>query len=255
LKPSQEHRLHQSLRGAFYAWLQWSVRESITFQQSSNLLAIRSPNSLQLRTFTWTTINMSAIPGAGAPVLRFRNYRPHDATVKAAAAEVAKPAAAPSVQLHQHLQSVAFAGTSAAAMPVIHTTASAQVPAAAPAAAAAASSAAGDPLASESESGGSADRMLSVTAADGDQITIAPRKANWDLKRDVQAKLEALDKQTDRAIAELVRRNIAEKAAARSAGAASGIEGGDASVESETAEELARAVMSRDAGAEEIDLG
>jgi coiled-coil domain-containing protein 12 len=97
--------------------------------------------------------------------------------------------------------------------------------------------------------------MLSVTAADGDQITIAPRKANWDLKRDVQAKLEALDRQTDRAIAELVRRSIAEKAAARSAGAQSSSAGADSTVEAETAGELARAVMSRDAGAEEIDLG
>ena len=37
-------------------------------------------------------------------------------------------------------------------------------------------------------------------------ISIQPRKQNWDLKRDVQKKLDKLRKRTDRAILELVRK-------------------------------------------------
>lgn len=38
-----------------------------------------------------------------------------------------------------------------------------------------------------------------------DLSNLAPRKPDWDLKRDVAKKLEKLEKQTQRAIAELIR--------------------------------------------------
>ena len=37
-----------------------------------------------------------------------------------------------------------------------------------------------------------------------DLINLAPRKPDWDLKRDVAKKLEKLEKKTQRAIAELI---------------------------------------------------
>merc|ERR1711934_976415 len=42
-------------------------------------------------------------------------------------------------------------------------------------------------------------------AAREGQLTIQPRKANWDLKRDVAKKLEKLDKRTQRAIFDIIR--------------------------------------------------
>eukprot|EP00128_Syssomonas_multiformis_P014449 Colp12_sorted_trinity150504_noHs@21221 len=41
-----------------------------------------------------------------------------------------------------------------------------------------------------------------------DLDTIAPRKPNWDLKRDVEKKLEKLERRTQRAIHELIRRRL-----------------------------------------------
>ena len=41
-----------------------------------------------------------------------------------------------------------------------------------------------------------------------DLTTLAPRKPDWDLKRDVSKKLEKLDRRTQRAIAELIREFI-----------------------------------------------
>lgn len=40
------------------------------------------------------------------------------------------------------------------------------------------------------------------------QITIAPKKENWDLKREIKPKLDRLEKQTQTAIAELVREKV-----------------------------------------------
>ncbi|KJE89293.1 hypothetical protein CAOG_00793 [Capsaspora owczarzaki ATCC 30864] len=40
---------------------------------------------------------------------------------------------------------------------------------------------------------------------DIDLVNLAPRKQNWDLKRDVTKKLEKLERRTNRAIAELIR--------------------------------------------------
>ncbi|KAI9279935.1 cwf18 pre-mRNA splicing factor-domain-containing protein [Umbelopsis sp. AD052] len=39
-----------------------------------------------------------------------------------------------------------------------------------------------------------------------DLFSLAPKRANWDLKRDVEKKLETLDKRTQRAIAEIIRK-------------------------------------------------
>ncbi|KAI8575264.1 hypothetical protein K450DRAFT_262498 [Umbelopsis ramanniana AG] len=41
-----------------------------------------------------------------------------------------------------------------------------------------------------------------------DLFSLAPKRANWDLKRDVEKKLESLDKRTQRAIAEIIRERL-----------------------------------------------
>ncbi|XP_072030380.1 coiled-coil domain-containing protein 12-like [Amphiura filiformis] len=41
-----------------------------------------------------------------------------------------------------------------------------------------------------------------------DLVNLAPRKPDWDLKRDVASKLEKLERRTQRAIAELIRERI-----------------------------------------------
>merc|ERR1711934_597939 len=48
-------------------------------------------------------------------------------------------------------------------------------------------------------------------AAREGQLTIQPRKANWDLKRDVAKKLEKLEKRTQQAVFELIRDKIASQ--------------------------------------------
>uniref|UniRef100_A0A914XGY0 Coiled-coil domain-containing protein 12 n=1 Tax=Plectus sambesii TaxID=2011161 RepID=A0A914XGY0_9BILA len=42
-----------------------------------------------------------------------------------------------------------------------------------------------------------------------DLTTLAPRKADWDLKRDVSKRLEKLERRTQRAIADLIRERLA----------------------------------------------
>jgi coiled-coil domain-containing protein 12 len=43
---------------------------------------------------------------------------------------------------------------------------------------------------------------------DVDLLNLAPRKADWDLKRDIAKKLEKLEKRTNRKIVELIRAKI-----------------------------------------------
>lgn len=43
-----------------------------------------------------------------------------------------------------------------------------------------------------------------------DLANLAPRKPDWDLKRDVSKKLEKLERSTQRAIAELIRERLLE---------------------------------------------
>ena len=55
----------------------------------------------------------------------------------------------------------------------------------------------------------------------GAPVLLVPKRANWDLKRDLAPKLEALERMTQRAIAELVHSKVAA-AAAPALGAAAG---------------------------------
>merc|ERR1712137_376121 len=41
-----------------------------------------------------------------------------------------------------------------------------------------------------------------------DVLNLAPKKANWDLKRDLSTKMETLDKRTQNALAKLARENM-----------------------------------------------
>mmetsp|Transcript_412 Transcript_412/g.798 ORF Transcript_412/g.798 Transcript_412/m.798 type:complete len:128 (-) Transcript_412:38-421(-) len=43
---------------------------------------------------------------------------------------------------------------------------------------------------------------------DIDVLSVAPKKANWDLKRDVEKKLQVLERRTQRAIIELTREKV-----------------------------------------------
>lgn len=49
-------------------------------------------------------------------------------------------------------------------------------------------------------------------------MNVAPRKPNWDLKRDVAKKMERLNRMTQKAIVELLREKLAREAAAGSSG-------------------------------------
>lgn len=44
-----------------------------------------------------------------------------------------------------------------------------------------------------------------------DVTSLAPRKPDWDLKRDIAKKLEKLERQTQKAIAELIRDRLNER--------------------------------------------
>lgn len=44
-----------------------------------------------------------------------------------------------------------------------------------------------------------------------DVTSLAPRKPDWDLKRDITKKMEKLERQTQRAIAELIRERLKER--------------------------------------------
>jgi coiled-coil domain-containing protein 12 len=53
-------------------------------------------------------------------------------------------------------------------------------------------------------------------------VNVAPKKANWDLRRDLAPKLARLERRTARAMAELVRREEARRAAEESGAAGGG---------------------------------
>lgn len=55
-----------------------------------------------------------------------------------------------------------------------------------------------------------------------DLFNLQPKKPNWDLKRDVDKKLERLDRRTDAAIARLIRARIAEQKVQKGGGAGDG---------------------------------
>ncbi|CAF0846881.1 unnamed protein product [Rotaria sordida] len=52
------------------------------------------------------------------------------------------------------------------------------------------------------------DNSISGVTEDVDLLSLAPRKPDWDLKRDVEKKLKRLEKRTTRAIAELTRERL-----------------------------------------------
>lgn len=57
-----------------------------------------------------------------------------------------------------------------------------------------------------------------------DFTNLAPRKADWDLKRDIAPKLEKLEKRTQKAIAELIRQRLKEEDLANAVAAGSHLE-------------------------------
>eukprot|EP00927_Polykrikos_kofoidii_P063478 TRINITY_DN58306_c0_g1_i1.p2 TRINITY_DN58306_c0_g1~~TRINITY_DN58306_c0_g1_i1.p2 ORF type:complete len:182 (-),score=53.49 TRINITY_DN58306_c0_g1_i1:49-594(-) len=60
------------------------------------------------------------------------------------------------------------------------------------------------------------DEIEALLAAAEDQdavLAVAPRKPNWDLKRDVERKMQTLQARTDRAVVQLIRRRIQENKA------------------------------------------
>eukprot|EP00937_MAST-01D_sp_MAST-1D-sp2_P001612 g1612.t1 len=50
------------------------------------------------------------------------------------------------------------------------------------------------------------------------QLNIAPKKPDWDLKRDVEKRLAKLKRRTQRAVVELIRKRIAEEREQEEAG-------------------------------------
>ncbi len=52
------------------------------------------------------------------------------------------------------------------------------------------------------------ENSISTVTEDVDLLSLAPRKPDWDLKRDVEKKLKRLEKRTAKAIAELTRERL-----------------------------------------------
>ena len=205
-----------------------------------------------------------------APILKFKNYRPAAQTLQVIpAAQIVAPQTAPSLALAESLRS--------GALPVVGKAETAGSNSALPASAAASATAEVSVVTSDGAPSSASAAAAPSSVGSGGDITIAPRKPNWDLKRDAQKKLDILDRQTDRAIVEIVRATVAARQAAAAApgggaaGASAGSVASSASASSSAApaghaisaattdggasDELVFAVMSRDAGAEEIDLG
>jgi coiled-coil domain-containing protein 12 len=55
---------------------------------------------------------------------------------------------------------------------------------------------------------------LEPNVGDVDPSMLAPRRANWDLKRDVEPKLEKLERRTQRALVDIAREEERKRAAA-----------------------------------------
>lgn len=55
---------------------------------------------------------------------------------------------------------------------------------------------------------------LEPNVGDADPASLAPRRANWDLKRDVEGRLEKLERRTRRALADIAREEEARRVAA-----------------------------------------
>lgn len=73
-------------------------------------------------------------------------------------------------------------------------------------------------------------RSLVAKAIDKERpLNLAPKKANWDLKRDVERKLARLERQTQRAIADILRARVKRGGGDEGSGSAGGAAGSDAS--------------------------
>lgn len=70
-------------------------------------------------------------------------------------------------------------------------------------------------------------------AKDVDLASLAPRKPDWDLKRDVSKKLEKLDRRTKRAIAELIRERLSSAASGQDLATAVNTASGPQNVDSD----------------------
>jgi len=77
-----------------------------------------------------------------------------------------------------------------------------------------------------------------------DLFNLQPKKPNWDLKRDVDKKLERLNQRTDMAIAKLIRSRIAEEKAKK---------GGNAEEGGTVEGNLAKRVQEREKEGDELD--
>jgi hypothetical protein len=75
--------------------------------------------------------------------------------------------------------------------------------------------------------GGGATRVAAEGAAASAAAAAAPRKANWDLKRDIAPRLGILERRTQRALVELLRERLERDAAAAAAAQEAGGEGGE----------------------------
>ena len=51
-----------------------------------------------------------------------------------------------------------------------------------------------------------------VANVEEDVVAVAPKKINWDLKRDIQPKLDRLERRTQRAIVEMLRERLEKEA-------------------------------------------
>ena len=54
-------------------------------------------------------------------------------------------------------------------------------------------------------------KTVGEVTLDVDLLSLAPRKPDWDLKRDVEKKVKRLEKRTARAIAELTRERLLDE--------------------------------------------
>ncbi len=139
--------------------------------------------------------------------LRFRNYRPADATLAPGAAAPAKEAGAAGAASEANGGAKGAGGKAAA-------------PAKPPQEQQAEESAAGGGGKKKGGKGGPGEEedvikrelQRHLEEHGSEQLNVAPRKPNWDLKRDVAKKMEKLNRLTQKAVVELLREKLAREA-------------------------------------------
>mmetsp|Transcript_30771 Transcript_30771/g.70569 ORF Transcript_30771/g.70569 Transcript_30771/m.70569 type:complete len:178 (-) Transcript_30771:34-567(-) len=88
------------------------------------------------------------------------------------------------------------------------------------------------------------EEALAAAEEQDGMLNIAPKKPNWDLKRDVQRKMTVLEARTDRAIVQLIRQRIKQDKAETKAGGNGNVEDENGGRD-EASITLAREVMKR----------